>query len=90
MGLTGKISVIKSGMAAIAGIPTFKYMITYAIILYKLSAGITADIPVPIFFFFHLDQFLSNLNTCFSEGSEAGGGNPVLKGEKRLPIWILK
>ena len=40
-----------------------------------------ANVPVPIFFFFHLEQLLSDPNTCFSEGSEAGGGVPVLKGE---------
>lgn len=40
-----------------------------------------ANVPVPIFFFFYLDQLLSDRNTCFSEGSEAGVGNSVLKGE---------
>ncbi len=41
-----------------------------------------ANVPVPIFFFFHLERLLSDPNTCFSEGSEAGGGNPVLNGEE--------
>ena len=41
-----------------------------------------ANVPVPVFFFFHLEQLLSDPGTFFSEGSEAGGGNPVLKGEE--------
>lgn len=35
-GFNWKNSVIKCRIAAIAGIPTFKYMISYAIVLYKL------------------------------------------------------
>lgn len=41
-----------------------------------------ANVPVPIFFFFHLEQLLSDPNTYFSEGSEAGSGSPVKKGEE--------
>ena len=40
-----------------------------------------ANVPVPVFFFFHLDKLLSDPVTCFSEGSEAGEGCPVLQGE---------
>jgi hypothetical protein len=31
--------------------------------------------------FFYLDKLLSDPKTCFSEGSEAGEGCPVLQGE---------
>ena len=41
-----------------------------------------ANVPVPVFFFFHLDQLLSDPAACFSERSEAGGGNPVFRGEE--------
>ena len=41
-----------------------------------------ANVPVPVFFFFHLDQLLTDPHTRFSEGSEAGRGNPVFKGEE--------
>ena len=41
-----------------------------------------ANVPVPIFFYFHLEQLLSDPNTFFSEGSEAGEGTPVLQGEE--------
>lgn len=41
-----------------------------------------ANVPVPVFFFFHLEQILSDSNTYFSEGSEAGSGNPLQKGEE--------
>ena len=41
-----------------------------------------ANVPVPVFFFFQIDKLLSDPDTCFSEGSEAGRGCPVLHGEK--------
>lgn len=40
-----------------------------------------ANVPVPVFFFFNLEQLLVDERTRFSEGSEAGGGSPVLRGE---------
>ena len=49
---------------------------------FRYDGDPNANVPVPIFFFFYLDQLLSDPNTCFSEGSEAGGGNPLLSGEE--------
>ena len=43
-----------------------------------------ANVPVPIFFFFYLDKLLSDPNTSFSEGSEAGRGCPLLQGEEEF------
>ena len=51
-----------------------------------------ANVPVPVFFFFHLDKLLSDPAACFSEGSEAGGGNPVLHGEEtfsKLDFYMI-
>jgi hypothetical protein len=47
----------------------------------RYSGDPNAYVPVPIFFFFHLEQLLADQNTRFSEGSEAGGGNPMFSGE---------
>ena len=41
-----------------------------------------ANVPVPVFFFFHLEQLLADPKTCFSEGTEAGRGNPLFSGEE--------
>lgn len=50
----------------------------------RFNGDVKANVPVPVFFFFDLNQLLSDPKTLFSEGSEAGAGSPVLKGEERF------
>lgn len=49
-----------------------------------------ANVPVPVFLFFNLDRLLTEPNVCFSEGSEAGKGSPILKGEEAFASLDFK